>query len=75
MLQDMIDIVGGRDQLNIIRMSIVRSGVMQTSSDSIQNYFQEQLDNKVEKAERAKRIDERLQDFDTDYEVRLLTNL
>lgn len=68
--KDMIDIVGGRDQLNKIRMSIVRSGVMETSSDSIENFFQEQLDNKIDRAERAKRIDERLQDFDTDYDVR-----
>ena len=38
--------------------------------DEINDFFQEQIDDKLERAERAKRIDERLQEFDTDYKVR-----
>lgn len=43
---------------------------MEKSSDTIEEYFKEQLEDEIDIAERAKRIDERLQDFDVDYNVR-----
>lgn len=44
------------------------------NNDSIHEYFREQLDNEIPVAERAKRIDERLQEFDGDYSVKIYLN-
>ena len=40
-----------------------------TRYDEINDFFKVQLDDEIERAERAKRIDERLQEFDHNYDV------
>jgi hypothetical protein len=72
--KQMVEAAGNKDQLAQIRKDIVKSGVMvekETRGDVINEFFQEQLDDDIEKAERAKRIDERLQEFDHNYRVSL----
>lgn len=70
--KQMVEAAGDKDKLAKIRTDIVKSGVMverETRNDIINEFFQEQLDDEIEKAERAKRIDERLQEFDHNYSV------
>lgn len=67
----MVDLVGGELELNRIRKSILNTGVMENfEEDSLEEYFREQLDDEIPKAERAKRIDEGLQEFDINYNVK-----
>ena len=57
------------ENLKKITFSIAQSGIFNKISDDTEEFFREQIDDELEKAERAKRIDERLQEFDTDYKV------
>ena len=58
------------ENMKKITFSIAQSGIFNQISDDAEEFFREQIDNELDKAERAKRIDERLQEFDTDYKVR-----
>jgi len=61
--KEMVEVAGDKSKLEKIRKDIVESGVMrenQTRNEVINEFFREQVDDELEKAERAKRIDERL---------------
>ena len=62
--------VGGMTRWQEIRHFIARSGLMEEKVDEAEMFFQEQHDDEIPRAERARRIDERLQEFDDDYLVK-----
>lgn len=64
----------GEGEAENIRENLKKTGFMDIKGDSTEEFFREQLDNELPKAERAKRIDEKLQDFDTNFEVKNLVN-
>lgn len=56
-------------EIELIKKNLATSGWGKQKTNAIEEFFQEQINDEIPKAERAKRIDEGLQDFDTNYEV------
>lgn len=61
-----------RQELEKIKAGLKNVGFLDENVDATAEFFREQIDNEHDYSERAKRIDERLQDFDTNYEVSIL---
>lgn len=58
-----------RMELEKIKVGLKNVGFLDENVDATKEFFRQQIDNEHDYSERAKRIDERLQDFDTNYEV------